>query len=191
MTPRVGNVLTIGGSDSSGCSGIQADVRAVSALGGHALVTVTAVTAQKTDRVEHIWEVPPETIEKQLLAALDTGVAAVKTGMLPSPSVVELVASALSGRDLPIVVDPVIKSSSGHRLVKRGVPAAMRQVLFPLASLVTPNLAEAALFSGVSIDQLGQGKSEAGFESSYPVNSSGGALGVVRGRRGSGRERES
>jgi hydroxymethylpyrimidine/phosphomethylpyrimidine kinase len=146
----VRRVLAIGGSDSGGGAGIQADLKTLHGLGVHASTVVTAVTAQSTRAVEGVWEVPPDAVEAQLRAILDDiGADVVKTGMLPSAAAVELVAQVVGG--LPLVVDPVGVSSSGHRLASREALEAMRRVLLPLSLVVTPNLAEVESLTGVRV----------------------------------------
>lgn len=138
----VPRVLAVGGSDSGGGAGIQADVKTLHALGVHAATVVTAVTAQDSQAVHGVWEVPPEAVALQLRAVLDDlGTDVVKTGMLP-PGCVPVVLDAVAG--LPLVVDPVGVSSTGHRLAD---PQALRPLL-RRATVVTPNLAEVEALTG-------------------------------------------
>lgn len=138
-------VLAVGGSDSGGGAGIQADVRTLHALGVHASTVVTAVTAQDSLAVHGVWEVPPDAVALQLQAVLDDiGADVVKTGMLP-PGCVEVVLRAVRG--LPLVVDPVGVSSSGHRLAD---PVALKPLLHE-ATVVTPNLAEVEALTGLAV----------------------------------------
>jgi hydroxymethylpyrimidine/phosphomethylpyrimidine kinase len=139
-------VLAIGGSDSGGGAGIQADLKVLHALGIHASTAVTAVTAQNTLAVQGIWPVPPEALRAQLRAVLDDiGADVVKTGMLPDADVVAVVMDEIG--DLPLVVDPVGVSSTGQRL---GDPGALRALL-PRALVVTPNVAEVEALTGVVV----------------------------------------
>ncbi len=139
-------VLAVGGSDSGGGAGIQADVRTLHALGVHATTVVTAVTAQSTVAVDAVWEVPPDAVRAQLRSVLDDiGANVVKTGMLTGPEQVALVTEAVAG--LPLVVDPVGAASTGRRL---GDPQALRALL-PHALVVTPNLAEVAALTGLQV----------------------------------------
>lgn len=139
-------VLVIGGSDSGGGAGIQADVKTLHTLGVHASTVVTAVTAQSTVAVEGIWEVPVDGLRAQLQAVLgDIGANVVKTGMLTGPEQVAVVADEVAG--LPLVVDPVGAASTGQRL---GDPVALRALL-PQALVVTPNLAEVEALTGVAV----------------------------------------
>lgn len=149
MTGREPVVLTVAGSDPSGGAGIQADLKTATALGVYGASVVTAVTVQDTTGVRGVHEVPLDVVRGQLEAVLeDLDVRAVKVGMLGSPELVELVAELLA--DVPaLVVDPVMVSTSGHRLLPREAEAAVRDLLLPRATLVTPNLPEAAALSGL------------------------------------------
>lgn len=145
MNPLV--VLTVAGTDSGGAAGIAADLTTFAALGVHGACVVTAVTAQDTTGVHDVHPVPPATVEAQLDAVLDDlPVAAVKTGMLGSPEVVELLARRLAG--LPLVVDPVLAATSGAVLGDDAVVAAYRTHLLPVATVVTPNADEARALLG-------------------------------------------
>jgi hydroxymethylpyrimidine/phosphomethylpyrimidine kinase len=146
-------ILTIAGSDSGGGAGIQADQRVILALGGHALTAVTAVTAQDTRRVAAWSPVSPGLIRAQVAAALaGFDVAAVKTGLLPGAAAVRAVASALGASPrVPVVVDPVLASSSGTRFLSRDGVGALRRHLLPRAALVTPNWPEAEILSGLRV----------------------------------------
>ena len=141
--PRV-RVLIIAGSDSGGGAGIQADIKAVTVLGGHAMTAITALTAQNSTGVQGIHAVPLDFVEAQFRAvAGDIGVDAVKTGMLHSAELVHLVADLLANVDAPVVVDPVMVAKGGDRLLAAEAVEAVRGRLLPLAALVTPNLDEA------------------------------------------------
>jgi hydroxymethylpyrimidine/phosphomethylpyrimidine kinase len=145
-------VLAIGGSDPSGGAGIQADLQTIHANGGRAITVVTSITAQNTRRVVATHDLPGSVVRAQLDAALeDFRVAAVKTGMLGGADAVSAIVGALAGRGLPLVVDPVVLSSSGFRLLsKSGVEALVRDLL-PLALVCTPNRHEAELLSGIAV----------------------------------------
>jgi hydroxymethylpyrimidine/phosphomethylpyrimidine kinase len=148
-------VLTVAGSDSGGGAGIQADLKTMLALGVHGMSVLTAVTAQNTIGVQGVWDLPGEAVRAQLACVLDDiGVDAVKTGMLSSADTVATVASGLSTVDAPIVVDPVSVSKHGDPLLAGDAVAAVRELLFPLATLVTPNLTEAALFADERVEDL-------------------------------------
>jgi hydroxymethylpyrimidine/phosphomethylpyrimidine kinase len=142
--------LTIAGSDSSGGAGVGADLRVFEALGVQGTVAVTAVTAQNTLGVQAVEVVTPELVRAQIgSVASDVGVDAAKTGMLASAEIVEAVAEAVQAFGLRrLVVDPVMVASSGGRLLDADGVAALRELLLPLATVVTPNLAEAAALVG-------------------------------------------
>lgn len=143
-------VLTIAGSDSCGGAGIQADLKTMLALGVHGMSVVTAVTAQNSVGVQNFWELPPEAVGEQLESVLaDIGVQAIKTGMLASSAIVGVVADALAGCGVPLVVDPVAVSKHGNSLLTPGAGDTMRTALLPLATVVTPNLDEAEQLSGI------------------------------------------
>jgi hydroxymethylpyrimidine/phosphomethylpyrimidine kinase len=140
----VPRALTIAGSDSGGGAGIQADLKAFAAAGAHGMSAIVALTAQSTVGVTAVHEVPADVIAAQLDAVFaDIGVDAAKTGMLFSRRVIETVADYLEGHPVPLVVDPVLVASSGARLLEDGAVEALVARLFPLAPVVTPNLAEA------------------------------------------------
>jgi len=142
--PVAPRVLTIAGSDSGGGAGIQADLKAFAAAGAHGLSAIVALTAQNTLGVTAVHEVPPAFIEDELDAVFsDIGVDAAKTGMLFSRAVVETVAGYLEQHRVPLVVDPVMLASSGAQLLQDDAVDALVRLLFPLATVVTPNLAEA------------------------------------------------
>lgn len=140
MTPPV--VLTIAATDSGGGAGLAADLATFAALGVHGACVVTAVTAQDTCAVRSVHRIPVDQVDAQLGAVLhDLPVAVVKTGMLADPAVVRLVAERCVG--LPIVVDPVLRATTGAELASPEVVAAYREHLLPIATVVTPNADEA------------------------------------------------
>jgi hydroxymethylpyrimidine/phosphomethylpyrimidine kinase len=146
MVPRA---LTIAGSDSGGGAGIQADLKAFAAAGCFGTSAIVALTAQNTTGVSAVHEVPPAFVRAQLEAVFDDlGVDAVKTGMLFSVAAIETVADFLAEHPVPLVVDPVMVSSSGARLLELDAAATLVERLFPLATVVTPNLAEAQALVG-------------------------------------------
>ena len=142
--------LTIAGSDSSGGAGIQADLKTFSALGVYGASVITALTAQNTLGVQGVETVSPAFIARQLDSVLsDLDVGAIKTGMLANADIVKTVADVLgSGQPRPLVVDPVMVATSGDVLLAPDAVGALKRHLMPLATLVTPNLAEAALLLG-------------------------------------------
>jgi hydroxymethylpyrimidine/phosphomethylpyrimidine kinase len=145
-------VLAIAGSDSGGGAGIQADLKTMLALGVHGMTVICAVTAQNSLGVQGYWELPPEAVRAQLDSVLgDIGVQAVKTGMLASPVLVETVTDALGHVPAPVVVDPVAVSKHGDSLLSAGTLETIRDRLLPLATVVTPNLLEAELLTGLGI----------------------------------------
>ena len=161
-TPAV--ALTIAGSDSGGGAGIQADLVTFAALGVHGASAVTALTAQNTVGVNGVHVPPVEFLRAQLDAVLaDLPVAAVKTGMLASEEVVLAVAEyAAAGRLPNLVVDPVLVSSTGARLLDPGAEAAYREALFPHALVVTPNTREAQAMAGSAVVSLDDARKAAG-----------------------------
>jgi hydroxymethylpyrimidine/phosphomethylpyrimidine kinase len=142
--------LTIAGSDSSGGAGIQADLKTFSALGVYGASAITALTAQNTLGVEAVHAVPPDFIVKQIEAvARDLDVGAVKIGMLATSAIIEAVAEGLkSFPGVPVVLDPVMVAASGDVLLDEDAVATLRTILVPRASLITPNLPEAAKLLG-------------------------------------------
>jgi hydroxymethylpyrimidine/phosphomethylpyrimidine kinase len=147
-------VLTIAGSDSGGGAGIQADMRTIALLGVHACVAVTAVTIQNTLGVKGFHEVPDDVVAGQIEAVVtDIGIQAAKTGMLASPSIIGTVAATWRrlGLTVPLVVDPVSASMHGDPLLAPAALDSLRDQLFPLATLVTPNLDEVRLLVGVDV----------------------------------------
>jgi hydroxymethylpyrimidine/phosphomethylpyrimidine kinase len=145
-------VLAVAGSDSGGGAGIQADLKTMLALGVHGMTVICAVTAQNSVGVQGYWELPAEAVRAQLESVLtDIGTQAVKTGMLASPVLVATVADALAEVAAPIVVDPVAVSKHGDSLLSAGTLDVVRDRLLPLATVVTPNLLEAELLTGMTI----------------------------------------
>lgn len=137
--------LTIAGSDSGGGAGIQADLKTFSALGVYGASVITAVTAQNTRMVTALHNIPGQIVAAQINAVLDDlEVAAIKIGMLSTPEIIETVADAISGFSGPIVLDPVMVAKSGDTLLQQNAIDALRHRLMPLATLITPNLPEAA-----------------------------------------------
>jgi hydroxymethylpyrimidine/phosphomethylpyrimidine kinase len=141
--------LTIGTSDSGGGAGIQADLKAFARAGCHGMSALVALTAQNTVGVTAINELPPKFVVAQLEAVFDDlGVDAAKTGMLFSRRLIETVAEYLEAHPVPLVVDPVMVASSGSRLLEEDAVETLISRLLPLATVVTPNLAEAQVLAG-------------------------------------------
>jgi hydroxymethylpyrimidine/phosphomethylpyrimidine kinase len=142
--------LTIATSDSGGGAGIQADLKAFAAAGAHGMSALVALTAQNTVAVTAVHELPPEFIRAQLDAiAEDIGVDAAKTGMLFSRTIIDTVADFLEAHPVPLVVDPVLIASSGAQLLQDDAVETLVGRLFPLATVVTPNLPEAEALTGM------------------------------------------
>ncbi len=156
-------VLTIAGSDSGGGAGIQADIKAMSANGTYAMSVITAVTAQNTQGITAIHDLPATIVEAQIDAVFnDFDVAAVKTGMLSSASIVSLVSRALRHHRVPhLVVDPVMVSKSGQDLLQSDAIDAVKHELIPLASVLTPNIPEAERLTGLTIRSLADARQAA------------------------------
>ena len=147
----VGRVLIIDGSDSGGGAGIQGDLKTVQALGGYGMTAITALTAQNTQGVFGIHEVPTDFIAQQITLCLnDIGADAIKTGMLHSAAVIETVAANLPA-GIPLVVDPVMVAKGGAPLLAAEALSALKTLLIPRASIITPNLPEAELLLGRAI----------------------------------------
>ena len=150
-------VLTVAGSDSGGGAGIQADLKTMLAHGVHGMSVLAAVTAQNSLGVQGYWELPVQAVRAQLASVLDDiGVDAVKTGMLASTALVEVVAGVLAGVSVPVVVDPVGVSKHGDALLASDAVAAVRDRLLPVATLATPNLYEVGQLTGIKVsDEAG------------------------------------
>jgi hydroxymethylpyrimidine/phosphomethylpyrimidine kinase len=153
---RYARVLSIAGSDSGGGAGIQADLKTFAALGCYGMTAITALTAQNTMGVTGIHGVPPEFLKAQLSAVIeDIGVDAVKIGMLHAPEIVRVVAWAIDTYRIErVVLDPVMVATSGDRLIAEETVSVLVHELFPRATVVTPNLDEAALLLGRPIDGI-------------------------------------
>ena len=146
--------LTIAGSDNSGGAGIQADIKTFSALGCYGMSVITALTAQNTQGVRGIQEIPPQFVGQQIMSILDdVGVDAVKIGMLFNTPVIKEVAKCLRENKVsPVVLDPVMFAKSGDRLLQEEAVNSIRQELFPLVTVVTPNIPEAAVLLGRPVE---------------------------------------
>ncbi|GAC1665400.1 MAG: bifunctional hydroxymethylpyrimidine kinase/phosphomethylpyrimidine kinase [Candidatus Limnocylindrales bacterium] len=155
--------LTIAGSDSGGGAGIQADLKTFSAFGVYGASAITAITAQNTLGVQAIHEVPADVVAAQIDAVLsDIGADAVKTGMLFSAAIIEVVADRLRAHGVSrLVVDPVMVAKSGDRLLRDDAVAALRELLLPLAEVVTPNTDEARVLAGIDVVDQGSAREAA------------------------------
>ncbi len=150
MSVRYPRILSIAGSDSGGGAGIQADLKTTAALGCYGMTAITAITAQNTLGVTGIHAIPPEMLARQIDAvATDIGIDAIKIGMLHDPEIVHVVARAIRTYGWTrVVLDPVMVAASGDRLIAEETVDVLVRELFPLATVVTPNLDEAALLAG-------------------------------------------
>lgn len=146
-------VLTIGGSDSGGAAGVQADLRAWAALGAYGLCALTAVTAQNSAHVAGVWGISAEFLTLQLTTILsDYGAEAVKTGFIGRVDLIQAAAASLHDLTCPIVIDPVLVNQHGQALFGPEATAAYRHWLLPLATIITPNCREAALLTGLALE---------------------------------------
>lgn len=161
--PPIAQVLTIAGSDSGGGAGIQADIKAIQANGAFALSVLTSITAQNTKTVVTAFDLPLRVIEAQIRAVFDDfTISAVKTGMLSAKGIVKRVSQLLKELAVEnLVVDPVMVSKSGYPLLKPEAIAMMKSELFPLAALITPNIHEAELLTGMKIRTLAEAEAAA------------------------------
>ncbi|ETX14261.1 phosphomethylpyrimidine kinase [Roseivivax halodurans JCM 10272] len=146
------NILAIAGSDPSGGAGIQADLKAISANGGYGMAVITALTAQNTQGVQAVSLVDPDMVRAQIAALReDVRIDAIKIGMLGSAPIAQAVADAIAGLEVPVVLDPVMVAKGGARLLPADAVDALSALLLPLASVLTPNLPEAADLLGAEV----------------------------------------
>ena len=178
-------VLSIAGSDPSGGAGIQADLKTFHAFGYYGEAVLTALTVQNTRGVTGVHAVPAAFVARQIEAVLDDiPPAAAKTGMLATKRLVETVARVLKARRVrKLVVDPVMVSTTGHRLLDRGAESAIREHLLPLAAIVTPNLPEAEVLSGVRIKD-----DDSAVDAGRRLLGMGAKAALVKGGHGKGRQ---
>ncbi|HBF34891.1 TPA: bifunctional hydroxymethylpyrimidine kinase/phosphomethylpyrimidine kinase [Candidatus Sumerlaeota bacterium] len=155
MYPPLPTVLSIAGSDPSGGAGIQADLKTFSALGVYGMAAITALTIQNSQGVSDVYPVAPECVSAQIGAVLsDIGANAIKTGMLSNEAVIHAVASVLRKYPtIPLVLDPVLISTSGRRLLDESALQALKKNLIPFAAIVTPNASEAQVLTGLDVMQ--------------------------------------
>lgn len=177
--------LTIAGSDSGGGAGIQADLKAMSALGVYGASVITAITAQNTQAVTAVHGVPLDVVTAQIDAVLsDLDVGAIKIGMLATPEIITCVADGLSGYKGPVVLDPVMIAKSGDALLADEAVATLRDVLLPRATLLTPNLPEAACLLDAPVashrdEMIAQGKALCDLGASAVLMKGGHAAGEI------------
>lgn len=150
-------VLTIAGSDSGGGAGIQADIKAISATGSFACSVITAITSQNTQGVSAIFPIPLDHIESQLDAVFsDLKIVAVKIGMLADASIIKIVANKMQQyQPKSLVIDPVMVATSGDLLLEQSAISTLKEMLIPLADIITPNLFEGAVLTGKPVPQSG------------------------------------
>ncbi len=151
--------LTIAGSDSGGGAGIEADIKTFQALGVHGTVAITAVTSQNTLGVQSVFDIPPDVIASQIESVMsDFDVTYAKTGMLSRAETVEIVAEKVNEHQLKLIVDPVMASESGGRLLNPDAVDTLIKKLLPVAEVTTPNTFEASVLSGIDIKDLRSAK---------------------------------
>ncbi len=153
-----GRVLIIAGSDSGGGAGVQADIKTVTVLGGYAATAITALTAQNTQGVDAVLDVPADFVARQMRAVLsDLGADSIKTGMLGNGDVIEAVAQVLEkdAMGIPLVVDPVMVAKGGASLLDDAAVEVLKSRLLPMAALLTPNLPEAEALTGKTVGAVG------------------------------------
>ncbi|MCJ7934964.1 MAG: bifunctional hydroxymethylpyrimidine kinase/phosphomethylpyrimidine kinase [Chryseobacterium sp.] len=150
------SVLTIAGFDGSGGAGIQADIKTASALGCFSTSVLTALPVQNTQGVQKIYPIPVEAVADQIKAILDDIFPdAIKIGMVHTPLLVETIVSTLAQyKKIPVVFDPVMVATSGHRLIEEETIKALTEKLFPIADVITPNMDEAAILAGMKVETL-------------------------------------
>ncbi len=160
---RVARVMTIAGSDSGGGAGIQADLKTFGAMGVFGTCAITTITAQNTLGVDDVLEMPIPLIEAQIDAIMsDIGADVVKTGMLSSAEIIHAVAARLSFHNLTLaVIDPVMVASTGAPLLREDAVGAMRDVLTPMAAVLTPNTREAGTLTGMDVNTVDDAKAAA------------------------------
>ena len=152
---NIPRVLIIAGSDSSGGAGIQADIKTCAAFGAYAATAITAVTAQNTMGVQQVEVMPAELVRAQIRSVMsDIGADVIKIGMLGSAEIIEVVAQEIDESDAFVILDPVMVATSGDSLLDADAVALLKEKLVPMADLITPNVPEAALLTGLKIDDV-------------------------------------
>jgi len=155
MHNKLAKIMTIAGSDSGGGAGIQGDIKTITSLGGYATSAITAITAQNTLGVKSVLNVSINMIEEQITAILeDIGTDAIKIGMLSNEKIINCVVKLLSNlkKKIPIVLDPVMVAKGGHKLLDAGAETALINELMPLCTIITPNIPEAEVITGIKIN---------------------------------------
>ena len=152
---NIPRVLIIAGSDSSGGAGIQADIKTCAAFGAYAATAITAVTAQNTMGVQQVELMPAELVRAQIQSVMsDIGADVIKIGMLGSAEIIEVVAEEIEETDAFVILDPVMVATSGDSLLEEAAVSLLKDKLVPLADLITPNVPEAALLTGLDIKDV-------------------------------------
>ena len=152
---KIGRVLIIAGSDSGGGAGIQADIKSCAAFGAYAATAITAVTAQNTIGVQQVELMSPELVRAQIQSVMsDIGADIIKIGMLGSRAIIDVVAEEIKDTDALVVLDPVMVATSGDPLLDEDAIEALKSQLIPLCDVITPNVPEAALLTGLDIDDV-------------------------------------
>ncbi|MCL7390224.1 MAG: bifunctional hydroxymethylpyrimidine kinase/phosphomethylpyrimidine kinase [Thaumarchaeota archaeon] len=181
---RIPRALTIAGSDSGGGAGIQADLKTFAALGVHGMSAITAITAQNTRTVTMIHDIPVEMVREQIRVVVeDIGVDAVKTGMLHTVEIISAVADEIGKINAPVVIDPVMISKSGARLLREEAVNTLIEKLIPLATVITPNAREAEVLAKIRIKDVDDQKKAA-----EEISSLGPKAVVIKGGHINGRE---
>lgn len=176
-------MMTVAGSDSSGGAGIQADIKTATALGVFATSAITSITAQNTTGVQAIFDLDAEVVREEIRSILsDIPPDAVKIGMVSAPEIIKTIAEELKGYEGPVVLDPVMVSTSGSPLLKEEAMDSLKSLLFPRATLLTPNIPEAELLTGKRITSVADQEEAA--KSLYDAY---GASALVKGGHGTGR----
>lgn len=150
ISEKMPRVLSIAGSDSGGGAGIQADIKAITALGGFAMTALTALTAQNTLGVQKVLAVEPDMVRAQIESVIsDIGVDSIKIGMLATTEIIEAVSLAVQdfAPDIPVVLDPVMIATSTDRLLEASAEKALIETLVPMATVITPNIPESHVFA--------------------------------------------
>ena len=156
---NIPRALTIAGSDSGGGAGIQADLKTFAAFGVHGMCAITAVTAQNTVNVSGMQTIKPEVVALQIKSVVsDIGVDVIKTGMLHNSDIIQATAKEIQNIRVPLVVDPVIVSKNGSNLLEEEAVPTIIKELFPLSTVVTPNLLEAEILVGFKIKTVDDAK---------------------------------
>ena len=164
-------VLSIAGSDSSGGAGIQADLKTFSSLGVYGATAITAITAQNTQGVHAQLAIPSQMVYDQIVAVIeDLHPSFIKIGMLSNTEIVTAVAEALSHYSIPIILDPVIVSSSGHRLLSLEAQEILKQKLLPISTLITPNIPEMLALTSMPLSSFSEKEKAAQHLMNYGVN---------------------